>query len=107
VINSNLGVTRNEIISTLRQALHALEREFPLRSLALFGSAARGESRPESDIDILVEFTPGSVITLFTLSRLLTRLQSLLGPHVDLIENHDGLSAAFRTAIQRDLCRVA
>src|ERR1041384_5834497 len=44
-------MSRDEIISTLRQALPALERDFPLRSLALFRSAARGDARPPSPND--------------------------------------------------------
>ncbi|MEX2218438.1 MAG: nucleotidyltransferase family protein [Phycisphaerales bacterium] len=100
-------MSREQIISTLRSAFPALRLEFPVRSLALFGSAARGDARPDSDIDILVQFEPGAPVTLFTLARLLTRLQALLGPRVDLIEDHDGLGPRFRAAIERDLCRVA
>ena len=34
-------------------------RRFRVRELAMFGSAARGELRPESDVDLMVEFEPG------------------------------------------------
>ncbi|MCL4741495.1 MAG: nucleotidyltransferase domain-containing protein [Phycisphaerales bacterium] len=98
---------RDRIMATLRDALPELRREFAVRSLALFGSVARGEARPGSDTDILVEFEPDARVTLLTLARLLTRLESLLGRGVDLVENHAGLSDSFRAAISRDLCRVA
>ena len=40
-------------------------RKFGIARLALFGSAARGEMTPESDIDLLVEFAPDSKVSLF------------------------------------------
>lgn len=103
----NPFMTRDEAITKLQAAYPALQREFPLRSLALFGSFARGEARPDSDIDILVEFDPAARVTLFTFSHLLDRLTDILGGKVDIVENHPGLSDAFRAAIQRDLRRVA
>lgn len=51
--------------------------------MALFGSVARGEDTPESDIDFLVEFEPGS--SLFDLMDLQEALEQLLGTSVDLI----------------------
>jgi predicted nucleotidyltransferase len=53
------------------------------RAVALFGSVARSEETPESDIDFLVEFEPGS--SLFDLVRLSDRLESLLGRRVDVV----------------------
>lgn len=53
------------------------------RSVAVFGSVARGEERPDSDFDFLVEFEPGS--SLFDLVRLQDDLRKLLGRPVDVI----------------------
>lgn len=103
----NRGMGCEEIIRTLGDAMPELRREFPLRSLSLFGSAARGEERPGSDIDILVEFEPDARVTLFTFSRLLRRLTEVLGRGVDLVEDHPGLSDSFRASVTRDSRRVA
>ena len=54
-----------------------------VKSLALFGSAVRGEARADSDIDILVEFN--RPIGLFSFIRLQHRLSEILGRQVDLV----------------------
>ena len=69
------------------QRLLAAEREIRqlgVRRLALFGSVLRGEARPDSDVDLLVEFAPGqkSFDRFMTLSDLLERL---LGHPVELV----------------------
>lgn len=47
-----------------RRDLAALSQRFHIRRLTLFGSAARGEVTPSSDIDLLVEFEPGEAPSL-------------------------------------------
>jgi len=47
---------RDEVLVVLRTVLPELRQSWPIRSLALFGSVARGEAGPVSDLDILVEF---------------------------------------------------
>jgi predicted nucleotidyltransferase len=56
---------RNEIISRLREHREALNRDYGVTSIGVFGSAARNELRPDSDIDLLVEFAPDRRIGLF------------------------------------------
>ena len=64
--------------------LHQAElREAGVKSLKLFGSVVRDEARPESDIDILVEFS--RPIGLLAFVRLKQRLAELLGRPVDLV----------------------
>jgi predicted nucleotidyltransferase len=58
-------------------------KSFGVKSLALFGSAVRGEAKPTSDIDILVEFD--KPIGLFEFIRLQQRLSDILGRQVDLV----------------------
>lgn len=96
-----------EITSKLSKELPRLRREHGVEELFLFGSAARGEATQQSDIDILVRFSPRSVVTLFTLSALLTSLETLLGCTVDLVEDHPRLHPRFRARIEKDLLRVA
>lgn len=66
-------------------ARHKLElgRKFRVKRLGIFGSYARNEQKPGSDVDILVEFreTPG----LFEFMDLEERLAGLLGAKVDLV----------------------
>ena len=58
-------------------------RGYHVRELALFGSAARGESRADSDIDLLVEFLPEAHIGLMDYAGLMLDLSKLLGRKVD------------------------
>ena len=55
-----------------------------VRELSLFGSAARGGLRPDSDLDFLVDFLPGARPGLLGVSAMARELSTLLGRHVDL-----------------------
>lgn len=50
-------LTKEEILKRLREHRGELQQKFPVKDIALFGSYARGGQTPESDIDVLVEFT--------------------------------------------------
>ena len=56
----------------------------PIQRLSVFGSAARGELRPDSDIDLLVEYRPGTTVTLLTLAKQEIDFSNLIGRQVDL-----------------------
>jgi len=72
-------------IPVSRQALASLADRFHIKRLALFGSAARGELTPDSDIDVLAEFEAGKVPSLGGLSKLRDELGQLFeGREVDL-----------------------
>jgi predicted nucleotidyltransferase len=51
-------MTRSEALETLRRSEQALRRK-GVRRAALFGSVARGDNRPDSDIDVMIEIDPG------------------------------------------------
>lgn len=60
-------------------------RRWGIVELALFGSAARGALRPDSDIDLLASFHEESTRTLFDEARMELELEQMLGRPVDLI----------------------
>lgn len=76
---TRLGV----IVEQQREQILGITRGHRGRSIAVFGSVARGEDGPESDIDFLVELEPGS--SLFDLMRLEDDLRDLLGCRVDVV----------------------
>ncbi len=57
-----------------------------IRRLSLFGSVLRDDFTPQSDIDVLVDFEPGTQLTLFGLARVENELSDLLDRRVDLHE---------------------
>ena len=74
---------RDEVISTLRAHEAELKAAGIVR-LAVFGSVARGDNTPESDVDLLADFDGTRRYTLLTMGRLESRLADLLGTRVDL-----------------------
>jgi len=69
-----------------------------IRSLALFGSVLRDDFRPDSDVDVLVEFEPGARIGLMEYGRIQQELSALLQREVDLVPR-SGLKATIRDSV--------
>jgi predicted nucleotidyltransferase len=61
-------------------------RRHRIRKLALFGSVLREDFRPDSDVDVLVEFEPEAHYGLFDLVDIQSELEGILGRKVDLVE---------------------
>ena len=62
-------------------------RTQPVVKAWLFGSFARGEETPESDVDILVQYDDTARISLLTISHMMGELERSTGRRVDLIED--------------------
>ena len=76
--------SRQNILDRLRAIKPALQQEFPLHRMALFGSWARNEQTEKSDVDILVVVDPSIGLRFVTLAE---RLESLLEQHVDVVSS--------------------
>ena len=70
-----------------------------IRRLSLFGSVMRPDFRPESDIDVLVEFEAGAAVGFFGLVRLERELSTLLGGRKIDLRTPQDLSRYFRNSI--------
>jgi predicted nucleotidyltransferase len=79
-------------------ALASLCRSYRVRELSVFGSVARGEMRPDSDIDLLVEFLPDADVDLVDHAGLMLELSRLLGRNVDLVSKR-GLKPLIRASV--------
>jgi predicted nucleotidyltransferase len=73
----------SQLLPRLRASLPDLITRYQIVSLGIFGSYVRGEERPDSDLDLLVEFSEPP--TLFGFIRLENELNALLGIKVDLV----------------------
>lgn len=74
---------RQDVLNLLNQHIDRLRRTFHVKSLALFGSVARDETRADSDVDILVEFD--KIVGLRGFMDCRFELEEILGCHVDLV----------------------
>ena len=79
-------------------------RGYGVRSISLFGSVARCDAGPRSDVDLLVDLDDD--VSLFGLSRLKRHLEDLLGMPVDVVPS-DGLRPQYRDAILAEAIRAA
>ena len=78
-------MNRDQVIATLR--LHEPElRAAGVMQLSVFGSTARGDRRPDSDIDLLARFDESRRLSLLDVVGIELHLAGLLGQTVDLIE---------------------
>lgn len=72
-----------------------------IRKLSVFGSFIREQMRPDSDIDILVEFEPNHTPGLFSIIRMEMELSEIIGRKVDLRTPED-LSKYFRDEVVKN-----
>lgn len=95
-------MNKEQVLATLanhRQELEALG----VKSLDLFGSVARDEARPDSDIDFLVEFSkPGGLFQLFEVQHY---LEDLFGCDIDL-GTEDALREHLREPVLQEVIRA-
>lgn len=94
---------RDEALAVLRAHRGDLER-FGVKSLALFGSVARDEAEPDSDLDLLLEFEGAGTFDRYMGLKLY--LEDLLGSRVDLVMRK-ALKARMLPSVEREAVRVA
>lgn len=77
-------------------------RRYQVKQLSIFGSVARGQARPDSDIDILVDFLPDARTGLIQYAGLMLALSELRGRKVDLVSR-----PALRPALREEILSEA
>jgi len=96
-------MTSREVLELLSRQLPEIRRRFDVRELAIFGSVARDEARPDSDLDILVTFASRASFDNYMGLKLY--LEQLLGMSVDLATDR-GLREEIRPVVERELIHV-
>ena len=94
--------TLGDITEILRLHKRALQKKYPLHSLGIFGSYARGEQKKDSDIDILVEVEPTIGLEFVSLA---DELEKLLQHKVDLVSKR-GIKPHHLPLIESELVYV-
>ena len=92
--------SRQEVMARLKSLKGELATRYDVREIGIFGSVARGENDPGSDIDLLVEF--GSHADLLTFIGLWQYLEDSFGMKIDLVSK-GGLRHEMRDAVMRDV----
>jgi predicted nucleotidyltransferase len=95
-------ITAKEILEHLRTLKPELEERYAIDQIGIFGSVAREETRPTSDIDIVVYMPPD----LLKRVRLKAELENLFGREVDVIRYRDSLNPYLKARIDREAIYV-
>ena len=88
-----------DIIGTLKENEAALKAR-GVAHAALFGSRARGENRPDSDIDVMIEIAPGRSMGVFEYTGIVQFIEDMFPARVD-VSNRAALKAHIRPAAEK------
>ena len=94
-----MNLTELQEIQQKKEEILAVARQYGIVNVRIFGSVARGDDNPQSDIDFLVDLEEGC--TLFDLGGALVKLQDLLGRKVDIVTKN-GLHWYLREKIMKE-----
>jgi uncharacterized protein len=97
-------MTREEALRNLRDHEPEL-RQAGVRALYLFGSTARNQAGPESDVDVACDLDEKRGLSLLDFIDVKLRLSDLLGTEVDLVDR-EALRPRVRARVEADLVRV-
>ena len=96
-------MTRDEALTVLTKLKPQLQKQFGVSELALFGSAARDELRPDSDIDVLVKFD--AIASSARYFGVQFAIEDAMGMPVDLV-TENALRRELRPYVERERIRV-
>ena len=99
-----MTMNRTQILGLLAERQDEIAARYGVKRLALFGSAAREELAPSSDVDVLVEFVGPATFNAYM--DLKFYLEDLLGRPVDLV-TEKALRQEFRPYVEKEMIRVA
>lgn len=91
--------TKEECMAVLKQFKNECAARYGIRSIGLFGSVARGDNNPDSDVDVFIELEVPDPFIMFDIRE---ALQSMLGCKVDLIRLRQGLRSLLLKRIEQD-----
>jgi predicted nucleotidyltransferase len=101
-ITSKKSTRLQVILQQLREYIPQIKEQYQIQNIGVFGSYVRGEERENSDIDILVEFSPDISFGLITFCKLENQLSDKLGKKVDLVTK-DGLKSRIGENILKEV----
>ncbi|GGN92441.1 hypothetical protein GCM10011610_53500 [Nocardia rhizosphaerihabitans] len=94
-------VRPSELLDRYRAEFHAVLGRYPVANVWLFGSVARGDDRPDSDLDLLIELAPGA--SLLDILGLDDDLAAVLGCPVDVVTTTEvDSNDLLRRGVKRD-----
>lgn len=91
-------MSRKELTKAIQDAVAAADHGYAIKSVRLFGSQVRGEAKPDSDVDLIVEFDSSATIGLFAMSDIEDVFQRYLKLKAD-ITTPDGLDDLMRDQV--------
>ena len=98
------SVSKRELVMKNRYRIMAIAKKYGLSDIRIFGSVARGDEGPDSDVDFLVKRVPGS--DPFLILDFKEALADLLGCRVDVLTEHGQMRPRLLKSISRDLVAV-
>ena len=97
------GLGKNQILSMLKVYYLCNKSSLGIEKIGLFGSFARNEGRPDSDIDIIITLAKPD---LFLYSTITSQLETVFGRHVDLVSSKSKLPESFRNRLEKEAIYV-
>ena len=96
-------MSRNEIISILRNYKSQSGPRYGILALGLFGSLARGETQEDSDVDVVIKFNTPNLITM---SRIRQEIEELTRCRVDIVHYRERMNKLLKERIDREAVYV-
>ncbi len=98
-----LAPVRSHVLQVLRDVKPVLEEKYGVTHLGVFGSVARNEATPESDIDVVIEMKEPS---LFTAVHIKEALEEALNMRVDLVRYREQMNTYLKARIEKEAVYV-
>lgn len=102
-VDQGLARSRQQVIELLSQHMPEWRRLYGIQELALFGSLARSEAIPGSDVDLCVSLDPPNPLSLVHFQQ---AVQQQLGVRVDVVTRWPGMNPALKQEIERDEIQI-